>query len=66
MTSNKTMHAAVTEARIGRGWAVTVTENGENTMSAVFHDEQLAHTFSDNERRRLGLKQLYGATGSPY
>jgi hypothetical protein len=64
VTTGKTLHASVTEARTGKGWAVTVVENGENTTSAVFHDEQLAQEFSDSERQRLGLKQLHARSGS--
>ena len=64
MTFIKILHASVTESKINRGWAVTVVENGENTVSAVFHEEQDAQAFSDSERRRLGLQQLHMETGT--
>jgi hypothetical protein len=65
VSAEKIVHGCVTEARLNRGWAVSVVENGQNTISAVFHDEERAHTFSDSERRRLGLKLLHREADGP-
>lgn len=63
MTTGKSHHASVIEAKTGKGWAVSVIENGDSTTSAVFHDEARAQEFSDSERQRLGLKQLHTKEG---
>lgn len=63
MTAGKIHHASVTEVKTGKAWVVTVIENGDNTTSAVFRDEERAQEFSDSERQRLGLKQLHAKVG---
>ena len=60
MYNDKTPYLNVTEDRSNRGWTVSLAQNGANLFTAVFRAERDAHQFADIERRKVGLRPIYG------
>jgi hypothetical protein len=56
MPPDKSTHTIIAVEQSGKGWSVSISTGGSNTLYAVFRSESAARAFADNMRQKLSLE----------